>query len=52
MQETVKLCHIFAHLHLHSTDMPLLLEQTSDRGEWAVPCLQTGILILAVITQG
>ena len=29
--------------------MPLLLEQTSDRGEWAVPCLQTGIFTLLQI---
>ena len=31
-------------IYVCNADMSLLLEQTSNRGEWAVPCLQTGIL--------
>ena len=48
-QETTQVVTFLPIYVFTNTDMPLLLEQTSDRGEWAVPCLQTGILIT---TQG
>ena len=35
-------------IYVFTADMSLLLEQTSNRGEWAVPCLQTGMSLFTL----